>query len=129
MGILVWGYYYNKSQESAQHEETIITEGADGFNQQAVTITNYAKDWSDSYATISFKNNTNHEITNIEFRMVYYDMNGKMLDYRDFNEKVKIDSGMVRQIKILGYKEMTITRTTKVNHLIRSLKNTNINSS
>lgn len=68
-----------------------------------VTLVSYDHSWLQSEATISLKNNTDEEIKKVSFRIIYFNMKGKQLDYRDFTVRENIDPGMTRETTIAGY--------------------------
>jgi hypothetical protein len=73
-------------------------------NTADITLESYSHDLYGRTARLSFKNNTNDEVTSITGRMIYYDMSGNMLDYRDFTKSTAIDPGMVKSVDIEGFR-------------------------
>ena len=92
-----------QSVPAAQPTTSATQQSSVAFDANAVTLANYTHDWVQSEASISLKNNSSRRITQVTGRMIYYDMSGNMLDYRDFTKTVDIEPGMVKSITLPGY--------------------------
>lgn len=75
--------------------------GKDSAN--AVSFVEYDQSFADMQGSLSLKNNTDEQIKNIRFRIIYLNMKGKELDYEDYSIKADIAPGMVRQVEIPAY--------------------------
>lgn len=94
----------SKHTSAAPVEQKANTPTISSTNQSnAITLENYTHDWLDSDASVALKNNTSSTVAQVTGRMIYYDMNGNMLDYKDFQKDVTIDPGMVKTITLPGY--------------------------
>ena len=92
-----------QQSSSVAFEKPAAQQSSATSDPDAVTLASYMHDWVDSDASVSLKNNTSHRITQVTGRMIYYDMSGNMLDYRDFTKAVAIEPGMVKSITLPGY--------------------------
>ena len=68
-----------------------------------ISMVSYEQSWLDSKGTLALKNNTNEEIHDVVFQIVYLDMSGNPIDYEDFTKEISIAPGMTRKLDIPAY--------------------------
>ena len=88
---------------ASQSSTPVAQQSSASFDPKAITLANYTHDYINYDASVSLKNNTSHPVSKVTGRMIYYDMNGNMLDYYDFTKAVNIDAGMVKNLELPGY--------------------------
>ena len=94
-----------KGGKVATQRQTPTTEktASTATPQGEITLTKYSHDWIEHNATVALKNNTTKTITSVTGQMLYYDMNGNMLDYQDFTQNISIEPGLVKEFELKGY--------------------------
>lgn len=92
-----------KDNKAVHKTEKTISTSLDTDTESEIILAKYSCDYLAYYATASFKNNTSSTVSQISGRMIYYDMKGNMLDYRDFTKRVEIEPGMVKSVELEGY--------------------------
>lgn len=83
---------------------TTHSHSADQSSEEpAVTMVSYEQNWLDYQGTLALKNNTDKSINKITFRIIYLDMSGDQLDYKEFSRNVNIAPQMTKKIDIPAY--------------------------
>lgn len=75
--------------------------GKDSVN--AVIMESYDQALADYDASLTLKNNTSQNIHNVSYRIIYLDMKGNVIDYKDFTSKVEIEPGLARIVKVKAF--------------------------
>jgi len=95
-----------EEEKPTQAEEPAKVENINESKQSSdITLANYNHPWLEELATVSLKNNTDKTIYCVMGRMMYYDIKGNMLDYRDITQTITIEPGMTKSFTIPGYGE------------------------
>ena len=94
---------YKMAPKSEKESMNVAQTPNTSTNEKGVSMTAYSHDWVKPNAQVSLKNNTNRDIVSITGRMIYYDMQGKMLDYQDFTKRIEIEAGMTKRFDLRGY--------------------------
>lgn len=68
-----------------------------------IEMVSYEQRWLDRNGTIALKNNTNENINNVAYKIIYLDMSNKPIDYEEFQSSINIAPGMTRKIDIPAY--------------------------
>lgn len=91
--------------KSAEEKKSVVENKSEQttINGSDITLASYKQDYLDHHASISLKNNTDKTITSVTFRIIYYDVQGNMLDYTDFTRDISIDPKMSKQITLPQY--------------------------
>lgn len=94
---------YKTAPKSENESMNVVQAPHTSTNEKGVSMTAYSHDWVQPNAQVSLKNNTNKDIVSVTGRMIYYDMQGRMLDYQDFTKRVDIEAGMTKRFDLRGY--------------------------
>lgn len=71
--------------------------------EKDITMVSYEQGTYSHRAKLTLKNNTNEEINHILFQIIYLDMDGNPIDYKDFSQYIDIAPGMVKKLEIPAY--------------------------
>ena len=88
--------------------------------EKDITMVSYEQSWGDREGALSLKNNTDEEVTSLSFIIIYLDMSGKDLDYKEFSQNVSIAPGMTRKLDIPAYESGRMYHYYKSDGLSRS---------
>ncbi len=81
----------------------VFSFAASSDSLSAVAFESYVQGEYDSEAAISLKNNTRQQIHSVSFRLTYFNMADKPLDYKDYTVDVEIEPGLTKQVSIPAY--------------------------
>ena len=74
------------------------------LDSMAVTMECYEQNWNDTEGTLSLRNHTKQTISNVRFRLCYFDMSGTLLDYKDYYKtNIDIAPSMTRRVDIPAF--------------------------
>lgn len=71
--------------------------------EKDVTMVSYEQSWLDSKGTLALRNNTNEDIHNVAFQIIYLDLSGNTLHYEEYTKDVTIAPGMTKKLDIPAY--------------------------
>lgn len=72
-------------------------------NPKDIVITQFRKEWIDTYEYITFKNNTNEHVQKIKGTIIYKTMNGTDITYKEIDLNIGIAPGLSKQVKISSF--------------------------
>ena len=68
-----------------------------------VTMVSYEQRWLDYEGTLALRNNTDKEICKVVYQLVYLNMKGEQLDYKEYTSNVDILPGMTKKVIVEAY--------------------------
>ncbi len=71
--------------------------------EKDITMVSYEQSWSDYEGSLALKNNTGEEVRELSFMIIYLDMSGREMDYKEFSRDVSIAPGRTRKLNIPAY--------------------------
>ena len=69
-----------------------------------ISVVEFRQKWDDAEATIILNNNVKTEIHNVEFLITYLDMNGNVLDKKEFSSLINIKPEMRSELRIPAFR-------------------------
>lgn len=98
----------------------VSTFGTNKDFEKDITMVSYEQGCFELEGTIALRNNTEEKVRDVVFRIVYLDMSGEQLDYKDFSKKVSIDPGMTKKINVPAYEYERHYHYYKTKKILRS---------